>query len=951
MKILLLTILISIISLNGFTIANNVNHPEIDWKVLETKHIEVVYHDPLRDDAVLTSKIAEETYEAYTKLYDITLDEKVQIFISDMDDIMNGFSMLGEFIVIWVGNNDYPKYFTGKTKWLRRVISHEISHHFLTNAITTWADIFYPARGFFPGTFHEGYAQYFSGEPWGYGRQDAYLRSGVLERDLNEEKALGFHYATGFSMTKYLATFYGEEKMFKLLKYRNEMKLFNFEDAFKEVYGKSFEDFREEWERYIYTYYYGQFYEEGKTLMDSTGYKSVNAQKTITIPWHSISSLKIKGDNALIFGKKNSSQYYYNLVKAKLKRDSLNVDKLEFEDEKEIFRGGGVSSLDISRSGIFVTYVEQLHREYNCIRSVVKLYDSDNDETVEIGKGSNPQVDSKGDVFFVGGEHNSRTIFRSHNMDNIELFPKALDNQYLFLTLSPDEKKIAFVKYDENSEISLNIYNLETNKIEREVAHDEHIKNLYWDENGLFVTYESKSDFKGSLKKYDLASNKFIHFDTPPFNFQFFTIIEGKSDSYKMLTRGLLRRKENKFGTLTVKKIDEEPKLTLDKNYYRKWIEVKPSIDISNRGIDSPIVYESDYSTFKNFRKIVFLPVPLIDGFSLSSSFMDPLGHNIIAFSSYIPYNFDSDDIWIYGSVTNRQFYPNITLDILKYKFLGGFYEDEPYYTRVIDMGLKFDYSPKFDFSFWKLGFMAGIGYTDVEKIDDDFDHDDIIENGSTPYGEAGFSLSYNLPVVNSSIHPVETFKISHTIRGANKDAGSDYSFTNNRSDMFLGFSPTYLWLGTPFLTFTNSTYFEFQNGKYLTQNGIGIDDFKNIPVENILNNRKYFRGYSDKLSGDMIFSNKTEAWLKISDNFGKMFGVRPEIFSFGYLGIGAFYDNGSIWNGNERSEFISNGFEIKSKVNLLILDFIVKLGRAYDEDFNKLDDYIQIEIPMPKLF
>ena len=75
----------------GFYAFNRRNHPELDWKEVQSENVTIVYHDPLSETAQEALQVAEASYQSLSQSYDLELDEKVKIFISNQDDITNGF--------------------------------------------------------------------------------------------------------------------------------------------------------------------------------------------------------------------------------------------------------------------------------------------------------------------------------------------------------------------------------------------------------------------------------------------------------------------------------------------------------------------------------------------------------------------------------------------------------------------------------------------------------------------------------------------------------------------------------------------------------------------------------------------------------------------------------------------------------------------------------------------
>jgi len=107
--------------------ADDFNHPELTWRVLETEHFRIYYHQGLEGLAGRAAGIAEETYGPITGLYQFEPDEKVRLIFRDTDDYANGLAYYyHNAIVIWATNLDFE--LRGTSDWLRNVITHEFGH-------------------------------------------------------------------------------------------------------------------------------------------------------------------------------------------------------------------------------------------------------------------------------------------------------------------------------------------------------------------------------------------------------------------------------------------------------------------------------------------------------------------------------------------------------------------------------------------------------------------------------------------------------------------------------------------------------------------------------------------------------------------------------------------------------------------------------------------------------
>ena len=103
------------------------NHPELDWKTLETEHFKIHFHQGTERSAREAAEVAEYVYEPITDLYDFKPDKKTEIVIKDVDDYSNGAAYFFENLIeIWAKPLDYD--LRGSHRWIQDVVSHEFTH-------------------------------------------------------------------------------------------------------------------------------------------------------------------------------------------------------------------------------------------------------------------------------------------------------------------------------------------------------------------------------------------------------------------------------------------------------------------------------------------------------------------------------------------------------------------------------------------------------------------------------------------------------------------------------------------------------------------------------------------------------------------------------------------------------------------------------------------------------
>lgn len=252
------------------------NHPELNWRLHESQHFQVYYHQGEERTAREILRIAEDIYQPITSLYGYEPDTKVRIIIRDHDDYSNGGAYYYDNkILIWAKPLDFE--LRGTHNWLRNVLTHEFSHIVQLGAsrkAPRWLPAFYfqwieyeeekrpdVLYGYpnvlasyplpmtiIPPWFAEGCSQ-FQRPGLGYDHWDSHrdmlLRTRVLEGEPLSYTEMGYYgktsldaetvYNQGYSMVRYIAERWGADKLQKL---SNDMKspfAFTFDHALRKT--------------------------------------------------------------------------------------------------------------------------------------------------------------------------------------------------------------------------------------------------------------------------------------------------------------------------------------------------------------------------------------------------------------------------------------------------------------------------------------------------------------------------------------------------------------------------------------------------------------------------------------------------------------------------------------------------------------------------------------------
>ncbi|MFU8811842.1 MAG: hypothetical protein ACNA78_02675 [Balneolaceae bacterium] len=250
----------------GFNTFSERNHPHLKWLTAETEHFILVYPERLSGIEELAAPIAEESYRALAMNMDVEFDRKIRIYFTDQDEITNGFAVPfgNPYSGIWVHVNEVAEQWTGREKWLRKVIAHEIAHIFHFRSVWTplgVGQVFFgePIARFWT----EGIAQYQT-ETWDSQRGDRWLRKAIFDSrpNFNDGRSLEngrLLYAVGNSQVRYFTETYGDTALVDLLAHRNKaLGLFSYHDfwkAFDATVDGGYSGFYDEWLKHVNIYY------------------------------------------------------------------------------------------------------------------------------------------------------------------------------------------------------------------------------------------------------------------------------------------------------------------------------------------------------------------------------------------------------------------------------------------------------------------------------------------------------------------------------------------------------------------------------------------------------------------------------------------------------------------------------------------------------------------------
>lgn len=628
-------------------------HSELDWFTLETEHYNVHYHNGIEDIAERGASIAEQVWQPLLDQLDMDTIPKIDIIFTTQDEIMNGYALWTYQTFIWVDQNDAAIWLEDD-KWLFQVVAHELQHIVLLHGARSWLPEPFGSFLFsgMPGWFVEGSAEYFT-ERWRPWRADISHKYHVLT---NQMDTMDPHH-DGFSKMKYWSDRFGDSTIAKTLHYRNDWKMFDFEEGFKEATGVDLHQFEEDWRRHMNTYYYG--YRSQKESLDEVGtVTALPIKKGLRFAF-SPDSLRIamtgidkngQFDQSLMIATRDTlepdSSGIDNFLKSLFssKDDTSETDgkpKPSY-DKEEVDFGNFHEALSWSPDGEQLAYAKYHFGDYQSIIWDVKVVDIETGESrwiTESQRASHPAWSPDGNsIAFVAHKNNTTNLYTIHPDGTGQKKLTAFDDDTQIITLdwSPDGKSIAMAKAGPDGNLDIYILDIASGSLER-VTENPSVDYLpIWHPDGKKITFTSHRGSTPNLHTVDLTSGKQIQntdvadalwgVQWIPGGDEIFARTTGDVDSNRVVAVDPSREKTT------------EP-LTM-RDQFTRWRTTMPPIvlDEVDEYIAPSIISNKPYKFYNNIRHFMSFGMPYFDGsgaFGLTS-FTDGTGRHIFqALGSY----------------------------------------------------------------------------------------------------------------------------------------------------------------------------------------------------------------------------------------------------------------------------------------------------------------------------
>jgi Tol biopolymer transport system component len=235
---------------------NKVQYRKFDWRYIQSDHFDIYFYDSAGAYlAQFTAGVAEDALEQIQSNWRYRITNRIPLVIYNSKNDFQQTNVVGMYMPEGVGGvtelfkNRIVVPFEGEWEKFRHVIHHELVHAALNDKFyggTMQSLISNNVRVMLPGWMNEGLAEFEAYS--GYNIEtDMFIRDAVIGGYLPDLQDLGGYmsYRGGQTFYWYVEQNYGRQKVGELL---NRIKSTGSLDAaFKGAFGKSLEEFSEQW--------------------------------------------------------------------------------------------------------------------------------------------------------------------------------------------------------------------------------------------------------------------------------------------------------------------------------------------------------------------------------------------------------------------------------------------------------------------------------------------------------------------------------------------------------------------------------------------------------------------------------------------------------------------------------------------------------------------------------
>ncbi len=921
----------------GFDTSSGRHHPELDWRVAQTEHFRIHYPQRLAGIEVEAAAIAEASYDALSANLGVTFDEPIRIYLSDEDEIVNGFAVsIGNgYTNIWVDQNENANAWTGRDKWLRRVIPHELGHIFhyraTRSSLGALANLFSDAV---PRVWTEGLAQYLT-EEWDAERGERWLRQAALEGRWSYSDGASLLngrllYATGNSQVRWFAEQYGDSTLANLLAHRSPV-LFGLasvhdpEQAFPATIGKSYGAFARDWRRHVNAQY-------GALAVTRDTPDSLGSE--VRMPGQYLWAVRpAPGSDTTrmaIHRTRSLAQPIRELV-------------VTGDDARIVDRGRIVGAPAWSADGRFLAWARTEYARLGSLLTDVYLLDTQTGRKRQVTRSrraSHPAFAQDGRFAFVVSQGGSAQVWTARIADDlaltgvrqITLLPA--DTQVGSLAWHPSDDMLAASLFEPDGQRRIHLIDPATATSTPVTPSGQDSREPIWKPDGSQLAFTSPRDGVPNTFRLDLSTGAIYRVTdvATGANAQAWLPPDSAGVGYLLVATA-----ESKTGDRIHRVADSlslpEP-ADLVPPEYRAWQAHRPPAVVPSvvRADSSLVIRRSRYASVEGLTHVVSLPFPYaLDAWGIGglTSWIEPLGkHTLLLAGGISPNDLEgsSGGLFLYQ---NKTLPPVLTLTAFYSPTGGGVYGDSLFEERYAEVS--FDAFRNVDA--WSTTYRAaGIGVQTGVRYNDVIDSTPVdarlpgpVGSGTQVEARIGMRTRFLLPYAYNSVHPLHASGTLLRLTARKSVSGTESRYVDADARAYallpgLGAHRFYLYGRA-----------QAQIGDAYAQDAAGLSRYPvssfNVPTFGTLEltDQEHVRGYRSFATGDRLLFASAEYRMLVAPSLRTtIFGV----ISLGATSLALFSDAGVVWGTPQgRAYQWSAGAEFKNAIRVGGFSFVHALG------------------------
>lgn len=970
--VLLILLFSSDLFAQGFNVFNSRNHPHLDWQVVETEHFKIIYPDRISGIETLAGTIAEESYDALSKNMGVTFTEKVRLYLSDEDEIENGFANpIGRgYSMMWVNLNGFRAGRSGSVKWLRHVISHELGHIFHYKAVWSGMGIlqFIIAT---PIERHwtEGLAQYET-EEWNSQRGDRWLRKAIFDsrpnfRDGSSIENGRLMYAVGNSQLRYFTEKYGDSTLVDMLEWRDKklgiLEYHDFEEAFNEHVDGGYEAFYEDWRKHMNVYY--------NTLASSMERTDSLRTESIALPGQFYLDMSVSPNDSLI-----AVQSFQSLARPVR---SLYIVKNDTTQEfKKVAEGNINYDMSWSRDGKSLFYSRLSRGEHSSLYNDIYQLNVESEEERRITRSRKAAFPATGrtekEIAYIVNEGGTGNLFVRDlkTGEETRITNYQADVQLAWPTWLPHKNRWLLYKFDKDLNrqfILLNPENGEEQVLLDDGKGDNHRPIISPDQKQF--AYSSLRDEVPNVFVYDFesdSSRRVTNLFTGGDLYGWISETDSVEHEQLLISASETKRRDHAYWIDVNRKPASQP-VDVPEAYSSWRLKSPPNVIPFDINEDpSVIVDQYEYRPLRNITHAATIALPYYAGpdhwgIGGTTNWLEPIGKHL--FTAFGAVSFPTIKENSYGAINyqNNQLYPSLTFSAYSLpansRFYGSKYLMEELTGGEVSAVWPLDL---FSRSYQSSSFGIRFRHVLVNPMDrEEFENGPVL---STPVKGRQTDLKIEWkyqkqkPWQNNTIHPLDGYGIKASLLGADKILGSDVRYLEadlNTYATLPSFGAQRFYL---------QARYQQQWGTPFPQDDIGLTRYDNITITlpeqvflQFFNDSERVRGYRKYVAGKRVLFGSAEYRMPFIPS------LQTEILGLIQLGstsLTLFTDAAVVGDAIQEDGSTTTidrwgaGAEIKNDLQIFGVSFAHSVGVAqpvshlFEDDF--VDLYYRVKAVVP---